>query len=200
MIEEALIALSDREKAAKAAAAQAAISENTKQLYSHAGDYSNGPADAKVTVVEFFDYRCGYCKRSLDWVNALPAAYGGDVRVVYKELPIFGGVSETAALAALAAGRQGKYLEMHQALMSLKTNDELTEANIDALAKEAGINVAKMRADMKSKAVKDQLAEMQALGEKLNVTGTPGFFIGDLHVEGANFPVIEEAIKKAVKN
>ena len=70
IIEEALIALSEKEKVAQAAAAQAAIAANATELYARAGDYSIGPADAKVTVVEFFDYRCGYCKRSVDWVRA----------------------------------------------------------------------------------------------------------------------------------
>jgi protein-disulfide isomerase len=200
IIEEALIALSEKEKVAQAAAAKAAISANADQLYAHAGDYSIGPDDAKVTVVEFFDYRCGFCKRSVDWVRALPKEYDGEVRVVFKELPIFGGVSETASLAALAAGRQGKYLEMHMALMNIKSNDDLTEANIDAVAKAAGIDVAKMRADMKSAPVKKQLADMKALGQSLVVTGTPGFFIGDNHIEGANLPLIEAAIEAALKS
>lgn len=200
IIEEALIALSEKEKIAQAAAAQAAIAANASELYAKASDYSIGPADAKVTVVEFFDYRCGYCKRSVDWVRALPDEYDGEVRVVFKELPIFGGISETAALAALAAGKQGKYLEMHVALMNLKSNDDLTEANIDALAAEAGINIAKMRADMESPAVTKQLAEMKALGEALAVGGTPGFFIGEQHIEGANTAAIEAAIKDALKS
>jgi len=200
IVEEALIALSEKEKIAQAAAAQAAIDANASQLYAHAGDYSIGPADAKVTVVEFFDYRCGYCKRSVDWVRALPKEYDGEVRVVFKELPIFGGISETAALAALAAGRQGKYFELHVALMNLKSNDDLTEASIDTLAAAAGINVPKMRADMKSPGVARQLAEMKALGEALAVTGTPGFFIGDQHIEGANIPAIEAAIRDALKS
>jgi len=199
IIEDALIALGEKERAAKAAAAQAAISTNADKLYALDSDYSIGPADAKVTLVEFFDYRCGYCKRSVDWVRELPEAYDGEVRVVFKELPIFGGISETAALAALAAGKQGKYLELHMALMGLKSNDDLTEEAIDDLAQQAGINVARMRADMKSKAVQQQLADMKALGESLAVTGTPGFFIGDQHVEGANFPVLENAIKAALK-
>lgn len=200
VVEEALIALGDREKAAKAAAAQAAIKANADKLYRHASDYSIGPADAKVTVVEFFDYRCGFCKRSVDWVRALPEEYDGQVRVVFKELPIFGGISETAALATLAAGKQGKYLELHVALMALKNNDDLTEKKIDELAAAAGINVAKMRTDMKSKAVQQQLADMKALGSALDIGGTPGFFIGDQHIEGANVPAVEAAIEAALKS
>ncbi len=199
IIEEALIALTEKEKVAQAAAAKAAIAANADKLYAHAGDYSVGPDDAKVTVVEFFDYRCGYCKRSVDWIQKLPNEYDGEVRVVFKELPIFGGVSETAALAALAAGKQDKYVEMHMALMNIKSNDDLTESNIDAVARAAGIDVSKMRADMKSASVRKQLADMKALGESLVVTGTPGFFIGDQHIEGANIPMIEAAIEAALK-
>ena len=83
--------------------------------------------------------------------------------------------------------------------MNLKSNDDLTEANIDALARDIGIDVAKMRADMKSKAVTQQLADMKSLGEALAVTGTPGFFIGTTHIEGANLPAIERAIKDELK-
>lgn len=199
IIEEALIALDEKQKVAQAAAAQAAITSNADKLYALASDYSIGPADARVTVVEFFDYRCGYCKRSVDWVRALPEEYDGQVRVVFKELPIFGGISETAALAALAAGKQGKYLEMHVGLMAIKSNDDLTDANIDKVAQASGINVAKMRADMKSMAVQQQLSEMKILGQNLAVGGTPGFFIGEQHIEGANIPLLESAIEDALK-
>ncbi|MEX1251240.1 MAG: thioredoxin domain-containing protein [Hyphomonas sp.] len=199
IIEEALIALGEKEKVAQAAAARAAINSNADKLYSLASDYSIGPADARVTVVEFFDYRCGYCKRSVDWVRALPEEYDGQVRIVFKELPIFGGISETAALAALAAGKQDKYLEMHVGLMAIKSNDDLTDASIDKVAQASGINVARMRADMKSMAVQQQLSEMKILGQDLAVGGTPGFFIGEQHIEGANIPLLESAIEDALE-
>ncbi len=200
IIEEALIALTEKEKQNEAIALQAAISDNWDKLYSLPTDYSVGPADAPVTVVEFFDYRCGFCKRSAQWASQLPEAYDGQVRVVFKELPIFGGISETAARAALAAGRQDKYLEMHLALMNIRSNDELTEQKIDELAREIGLDVQKMRSDMASPAIREQLADMESLGRALRVNGTPAFFIGNEHVAGADTRRIEQVIASALES
>ena len=198
VIEEAIYALNERDRAKAAADAKAAISTNRDKLYSLDTDHFIGPADAPVTLVEFFDYRCGYCKRSLSYVQGLPEQYDNKVRVVFKEYPIFGGISEDASLAALAAGKQGKYIEMHKAMMGLKSNDELTQAKIDALAEGLGVNVKKMRADMKSTALKKQLDDMQKLGHALNLDGTPGFYIGDTAIAGADEAGIERAIKAAL--
>lgn len=200
VIEEALTKLLERERLAEAQAAKDAIKANFDALYNHEGDYFIGPADAEITLVEFFDYRCGYCKRSVDWVQNLPDAFDGKVKVVFKELPIFGGISETAALAALAAGKQGKYSEFHVALMKLKSNDELTDRKLDEIARSVGIDAKKMRADMRSMDVQKQLAEMKSLGRALNVQGTPGFFIGDKHYEGAYTEQIEALIKAKLES
>lgn len=194
IIEEALVILTERERTAAAQRTKDVITANFDALYNNEGDPSIGPADAEITLVEFFDYRCGYCKRSIDWVQDLPAAYDGRVRVVFKELPIFGGISETAALAALAAGKQGKYNEFHIALMKLKSNDDLTDAKLDEIARSTGVDVKIMRADMRSLGLRQQLAEMKSLGRALGVDGTPGFFLGDTYVSGADTARIERLI------
>jgi protein-disulfide isomerase len=199
VIEEAIYALNARDRAEAAKAAKDAIAANHDELYNLDTDHFIGPADAPVTLVEFFDYRCGYCKRSMSFVQGLPEQYDNKVRVIFKEYPIFGGISEDAALAALAAGKQGKYYDMHVALMSLKSNDELTQVKIDELAEGLGVNVKKMRADMKSTALKKQLDDMQRLGHTLNLGGTPGFYIGETAIEGADQPGIEKAIKAALE-
>lgn len=199
VIEEAIIALNARDRADAAKAAKAAISQNKDQLYNLDTDHFIGPADAPVTVVEFFDYRCGYCKRSLSFVQALPEEFDNKVRVVFKEYPIFGGISETAALAALAAGKQDKYYDMHAALMQLKSNDALTEKKIDEIAEDIGVDVRKMRADMQSVALKKQLDDMQRLGHALNLDGTPGFYIGDTAIGGADEQGVKNAIRDALK-
>ncbi len=195
VIEDALIALNEQREAEADAAKKTAISASKNELFNLASDHFVGPADAEVTVVEFFDYRCGYCKRSVDMIQALPKEYDGKVRVVFKELPIFGGISETAALAALSAGKQGKYNAMHVALMKLKSNDDLTEKRIDSIAESIGVNVKKMRADMKSMEIQKQLSDMKDLGRTLDVGGTPGFFVGDIHIEGADTAKLTAAIK-----
>ncbi|MFN4025447.1 MAG: DsbA family protein [Hyphomonas sp.] len=198
IIEEALVALTEREKQNEAIVVRAAIADNWDRLYSVATDYSIGPADAPVTVVEFFDYRCGFCKRSAHWAAGLPEAYDGQVRVVFKELPIFGGISDTAARAALAAGRQDKYLEMHLALMDIQSNNDLTEQKIDEIAGDLGLDVRRMRADMASGAISQQLAEMENLGRALRISGTPAFFIGDEYVAGADTRRVEQLIAAAL--
>lgn len=199
VIVEALTVYEQRQAAARQAELAALVQSSQKALYNTKSDPSIGPANAPVTVVEFFDYRCGYCKQSTDWVFKLPDAHKNKVRVVFKELPIFGGVSETASLAALTAGKQGKYTQMHRALMGIENNDDLDDARIDEVAKAAGINVEKMRADMNSAAVQKQLDEMQTLGARLQIGGTPGFFIGDQHIEGANTGAVEAEIKRLLK-
>ena len=199
IIEEALIKLAAKQKAAASAEAQQAIVSNFDAIYNNPGDYSIGPADAEITVVEFFDYRCGWCKRSTDWIQALPKEYDGSVRVVFKELPIFGGISETASLAALVAGKQDKYLEFHLALMDIKNNNDLTEAKLDEVAEDVGMNVQKMRADMKSMDIQRKLADSKQLARTLGVEATPSFFIGNEFIEGANRDRVNELIKEGLK-
>ena len=121
------------------------------------------------------------------------------MRVVFKELPIFGGISETASLAALAAGKQDKYLEFHLALMDIKNNNDLTEAKLDEVAEDVGMNVQKMRADMKSMDIQRKLADSKQLARTLGVEATPSFFIGNEFIEGANRDRVNELIKEGLK-
>ncbi|MEM9054625.1 MAG: thioredoxin domain-containing protein [Pseudomonadota bacterium] len=194
IIEEALIALQAKRNAAEMESARDAIANNADALFNTASDYSVGPADAPVTVVEFFDYRCGFCKRSAEWAVNLPEQYDGQVRVVFKELPILSAESEKAALAALAAGQQDKYLEMHVALMELDNGSGFGPDAIDSAAKEAGVDVVKMRADMNSMDVQKQLADMKSLARTLDINGTPNFIVGTSQVPGADTNAVQALI------
>jgi len=198
VIEDALIALSEQRSAEEAAMAMAAIEENQDALINNAADYSIGPADAPVTVVEFFDYRCGYCKQSADWATALPEQYDNKVRVVFKEFPILSAESEKAALAAIAAGKQGKYIEMHMALMELDNGSGFGPEQIDEAAASVGVDVTLMRADMKSIDVQKAVADAKSLARSLGITGTPNFIVGNELVAGADTRSVEAMIEAAL--
>ena len=198
IIEDALIALSEQRAAEEAQQAQAAIADNQDALINNAADYSIGPADAAVPVVEFFDYRCGFCKRSAEWATEIPEKYDNNVRVVFKEFPILSAESEKAALAALAAGKQGKYIEMHMALMELDNGSGFGADQIDAAAESVGVDVTTMRADMKSIDVQKAVADSKSLARSIGITGTPVFIIGTEQVSGADIPRVEALIESAL--
>jgi len=198
IIEEALIALSEKRDAEEAALALAAIADNQDALINNPADYSVGPADAAVTVVEFFDYRCGFCKRSAEWATKIPEQYDNQVRVVFKEFPILSTESEKAALAAIAAGKQDKYIEMHMALMELDNGSGFGAEQIDAAAESVGVDVVKMRADMKSIDVQKTVADAKSLARKLNISGTPNFIVGTEMVSGADIQQVEAMIEAAL--
>ena len=172
---------------------QKAISKNADKIYRSPETPVAANPDGDVTVVEFFDYNCGFCKRAMPEVVKI---VGDDkkVKLVLKELPIFGEDSEAAAKAALAARKQGKYFEMHQKLFS-----EPGKANLEKalqVAQELGLDVEQLKKDMDDPAVKDALAENRALAEELGVQGTPYTLVGDIVVAGAPDDLHDQLTKK----
>ena len=141
-----------------------------------------GNPQGDVTVVEFFDYQCGYCKAVQADTQTL---IKGDskLRFVLKEFPILGPASVVASKAALASRGQGKYVEFHNALMAQR--GQLDEAVIMRLAKSVGLDTDRLKKDMDSPDVLKVIAANQALAEKLNIRGTPAFVFGDELVPGA---------------
>lgn len=152
------------------------------QLINDGHSFVKGAPDADVTIVEFFDYKCGFCRRSLPALRALVES-DPKVRIVYKEFPILGQESVIAARAALASIPQGKYYEFHNALMS--SRQTLDEANVLAIAREVGLDAEKIKADMYGEEIADALRKNYGLAETLGVEGTPAFVIGDTFVPGA---------------
>jgi protein-disulfide isomerase len=138
-------------------------------------DPIGGNPHGKITIVEFFDYQCSHCIEMLPVIHDIVEA-NKDVRIVYKEFPIRGETSDYAALAALAANKQGKYLEFNRALLSV--NQSLNESLILDTAQSVRINVAQLKKDMNSDSIKGQLQSNRDLGTTLRLTGTPAFFIG----------------------
>ncbi|MFT3731698.1 MAG: DsbA family protein [Hyphomicrobium sp.] len=178
-IQNALDEKSQKEQDAKL---KAFMATNAKTIYRSAGSSVAGDPNGDVTVVEFFDYNCGYCKRGLPEVQKL---IEGDkkVRFVFKELPILSKGSEEAARVALAAKLQGKYWEFHQALLGSKA--QANEASALKVAESLGLDMNKIKADMASDAVKNELQSDLQLAKQLGVNGTPHFLVGDKSIPGA---------------
>ncbi|MFI4973389.1 MAG: thioredoxin domain-containing protein [Caulobacterales bacterium] len=173
--------------------AKAALPALRAALEHDGRDFVANP-DGRITVTEFYDYRCPHC------VNAAPkvlALIRGDrsVRFVFKEMPIFGDTSEHAARVAIAAKAQGKdYVGLYQAMMA---THPLTDDAIDALAAQKGVNLAQTR-DPKFVAAADvQIADVAELARKLAVDGTPAFIVGDDIVHGEDMAAVSAAIARA---
>ena len=181
VIEEAIGVLRAKRQEEERKRAEAAIAENGEALHGHPMSPVSGNAQGDVTVVEFFDYRCGFCKRALPAMEAL-LKEDANVRVVWKEFPILGPVSVFAARAAMAADRQGKYYPFHLALMK---EPELSEGKVLEIAVGAGLDLERLRRDMEDPAIQAYLDETHALAQEIGISGTPAFVVGGTLVPGA---------------
>lgn len=137
--------------------------------------------DGDVTIVEFFDYNCPYCRQAMPQVDVVVAQDQG-VRLVYREWPILGEGSVFAAKAALAAREQGKYEELHVAMMGMQ--GRANEQSVLTAAREIGLDVDKLRADMEAPEVNDHIQTSMELARALGFSGTPSFVVGDELVPG----------------
>jgi protein-disulfide isomerase len=163
-----------RQAAQQAEEHKKVIVEKKASIFNAPTDFVSGSkAKGSISVVEFFDYNCGWCKKAVDELNKLTAA-DPNVRVVFKELPIFGGDSVTAAKAAMASVKQGKYWDFHVALMKEK---QVNKDNLFKIAEKVGLNIEKLQADMADPAIDAALKENAAIAQALGIEGTPGFLV-----------------------
>ncbi len=138
--------------------------------------YVTGPANAKKSVVEFFDYNCAHCRHTFPVIQKFYEAHKGDTRFAFIELPIFGQASDNAARSALAARRQAdKYVAFHFALMG-EAGEIGPNETVDA-AKKAGLDLNQLMTDLKDPAIAQQMTEAHALAERVKLTGTPLFIV-----------------------
>lgn len=167
-----------QEKQAKEAQKQALIglNKNKDQIFKDTKSPMAGNANGNVYLVEFFDYQCSHCKEMQPTIAAL-VKKNPNLKVVFKEFPIFGAISDAAAKAALAANKQDKYMSFHDALFA--TTKPLTEASIMEIAKTAGLNTDQLKKDMDSPEVKKELADNFALAKALSLEGTPSFALAN---------------------
>jgi len=192
VIREAVDRLNEKERLAAVKASTDAIGKFRGQLEHDPRDFVANP-NGKVTVVEFFDYRCGYCKLAAPQVVSL-IAQNPDVRFVFKEFPIFGEVSDTAAKVALTREAKAKGVQLYQALMSDKALDE---AALDRHLAEVGIDAAAARKDAQHPQIARQILDTHALAEALKIDGTPAFIVGNTMIPGADIPALRAAIAAA---
>ena len=184
--------LDKRQAADQVEKQQKLISDNANAMFRSPLAFVAGNPDGDVSVVEFFDYNCGYCKRALPDVVKL-VDNDSKVRVVLKELPIFGEDSEAAAKAALAAHKQGKYFEMHQKLFTEPGKADKEKAL--RIAGELGLDTAQLEKDMADPEVQRSLDEAKELAQKLGLQGTPLYLIGDRVIPGAPDDLYDQLTK-----
>ena len=182
VIEEAILSLNAKRQAAKAARARDALMKNRAALVGHPMSPVSGNPEGDVTLVEFFDYQCGHCKRSLAPVMDLLKSDPG-LRIVWKDFPILGPVSSFAALASMAAHKQDKYQAFHEAVMGAR--DRLSEDSVMVIAEQVGLDIERLQQDMADPEIAAYLGETQRLARELGITGTPAFVIGNTLVPGA---------------
>ena len=197
---------SNKEMIAKAGAARPAAPNapdpNKKHDIKIGSAPCKGPATAPVTIVEWSDFQCPFCSQAADLVHQILDAYPNDVRFCFKNYPLpFHPQGMPAAKAALAAGKQGKFFEMHD--LMFKHQKELNPENYNKWAGEIGLNVDQFKKDMEDPAIAAQVtAEMKEAGE-VGVRGTPSFFIDGKQPAGRSFElyksIIDENIKSAKK-
>ena len=165
-----------------------------------------GPPNAKVTMVMAFDFACPYCRRAWDTVDALKKKYGNDLRIVYKQRVVHPSTALKPAIGACAASRQGKFRKFAD-LVWTKAFDvrDFDEANIEAIAKESGLQMKKYKADVAGSCPQEVEADDDFLAKKLAVNATPSFFINGRYLAGAlpqgQFEaLIDEELAKANKS
>lgn len=177
---EVMEALEKRQKEAAVEQSKEGLTQYKAQIFESRHDFVLNPA-GKVPVVEFFDYQCGYCKQVFPAIQKLSAER--DVRVIYKELPILGEASTVASRAAIAARRQGKYLELHARLMGHR--GRLSEDAVMGHASDAGLDVKQLKADMARSEVAEAIEANLELARELGIRGTPTLVVGHTLVPGA---------------
>ncbi len=151
-----------------------AFAAKVNALYQPAGNEVAGNPNGHITVVEFFDYNCGYCRAIYPQLNQL-IAKDHDVRLLYREYPVLSPHSLLPAQAALAAQNQGKYSQLHDLMM--EANSPLYEDEINHLASKLRMNTSQLDRDMNSDKVMNQIQTNLSIGQALNIQGVPSFII-----------------------
>ena len=173
--------LEERQRVVQADDLKTLIRDRHDEIFNDPEAPIGGNPEGDVTLVEFFDYNCPYCRKAAPIVAEAAEADEG-LRIVYKEFPILGPGSDFAARAALAAHRQGKYEPFHQALMA--HSGAVDKTSTLEIAAEVGLDVEQLKRDVEDPAIAAAIGRNLALARDLRITGTPSFVAGDEIVRG----------------
>jgi protein-disulfide isomerase len=195
VIVEAMSRLEERKRAEELSEARDALKTRAEQLLRDSDSPVGGNPNGDVSLVEFFDYNCPYCRRVAPLMTELVVGDPG-LRIVYKEWPILGKNSEFAAKAALAAHRQGKHDAFHKALMAGK--GAANEASVYEAAARIGLDIARLKLEMEDPAIQKAIDRNHELARALRITGTPSFVVGDHTLRGAtDLATLQGLIRRA---
>jgi len=182
IVRDVLTALEEKEQQEREAQVAGAIEEYRNEILSAPPGMVLGNPDGDVTLVEFFDYNCGYCKRAMPDLQTLLET-DQNLRVVLKEFPILSDGSVEAAKGSVAAANQGRYRDFHFTMLGGRgVNDGARALQV---AEELGLDMGRFRADMKSAETEELIAGTQALASDIGIQGTPAYIIGSTLVPGA---------------
>jgi protein-disulfide isomerase len=162
---------------------QRAAIRYASELFHNPSDPIGGNPQGKITLVEFFDFRCGHCVRMFPVLQDLTHRYP-ELRIVYKNYPVLGPASDFAAQAALAANKQGKYMVFQAVLFG----SDITPDNVLEMAKNTGLDMTKLKADMKSEPIENEISATSHLADHVGLSGTPAFFIAKTDVTNQSSP------------
>jgi protein-disulfide isomerase len=182
VIEQSLQSLEAKRQEEERQRIKAALATKQNELLHDPASPVSGNPSGEITLVEFFDYRCSFCKRAAAAVTQLQKE-DPRVRVVYKDFPILGEASELAAKAALASRAQGKHQMFHEALLASKS--DMTKEEVLNIATEVGLDAKRLEADMGNPEWQTVIDRNRALAKDLGISGTPGFIVGTELVPGA---------------
>ena len=192
---ESVRQLEAREQAAAADELKTLIEERRDEIFNDPASPVLGNQAGDVTLVEFFDYNCPYCRKAAPQMAELQAS-DKQLRLVYKEFPILGPGSMFAARAALASRKQGKYAEFHEAMMA--HSGAIDESSTLEIARQVRLDIDQLRQDMQDPAIQDAIERNLALAGDLRINGTPSFVVGDEIVRGlTDLPTLKGLIAEA---
>ena len=167
---------------------QAKIAQQAQKKLADSAEYLNddshpfiGSKNADVTIYEFFDYNCGYCKRAFNDIQKITSE-DKNVKFVFLEMPILGPTSFIAAQMSMAAHKQGKYVEYHTKIMNFR--GQKTPDSLKNIAKEVGIDISQLEKDAKSNDVQQHIAKSINFAKEVGIQGTPAFIIDGKLIRG----------------